>query len=185
MRALRTRILLVPVTLVCCVAALGVGGQTSDIDKILSLFPGYHLLALSERTAETKAFIHQHLPKDNPSVVHADFDGDGHPDYAVLLRSNKSGATKLVVLLCSADQNCKSVFDREVTTSSSSPGELYLRPVPPGSVVSQTDAIDTKSYPAPERLNSTGIEVNYFGKATVVYYWNRKHKKIEAVQTED
>jgi hypothetical protein len=35
------------------------------------------------------------------------------------------------------------------------------------------------------RLSSTGIEVTYFEKAEVVYYWNTKHKKIETIQIGD
>jgi len=35
------------------------------------------------------------------------------------------------------------------------------------------------------RLSSTGIEVTYFEKAKVVYYWNTKHNKIETIQTVD
>jgi hypothetical protein len=151
---------------------------------------GYHPTSFSRisrahfggRNSDARTFIVDHFPKRNPSVVHADFDGDGHPDYAILLKDKKSGTTKLVVLLCSRDAQCKSVFELDVTTSS---GEVYVRPIPAGSRVSQTEAIDTKDYPPPVRLGSVGIEVTYFGQAKIVYYWNRKHKKIETVQTED
>jgi hypothetical protein len=140
---------------------------------------------LRERDSETKAFIVRHFPKGNPSVVHADFNGDGHPDYAILLKHNKSGATKLVVLFCSGNTECKGVLEHEVTTTDATSAEVYIRPVPTGSLVSQTDAIDTKDLPSPVRLKSTGIEVIYFGKAKLVVYWNNKHRKIEWVQTED
>jgi hypothetical protein len=156
-------------------------GQSGDIDSILKGFPGWHVLTLAERDSDTHAFFHAHFPKRDPSVVHADFDGDGRPDYAILLKNGKSGAAKLVVLLCSADTQCKNTYEVDVT---SSVGEVYIRPVPLGSRVSQTDAIDN-DHPAPARLSSTGIEVTYFGQAKVVYYWNRKHKKVEAIQTED
>lgn len=179
MRRLCGCILLLLVTLVCCVAA---PGPTSDIDRVLNRFPGYHVLTLLERNSDAKEFIKGHFPKNNPSVVHSDFDGDGHLDYALLLKDGKSGTTKLVVLLCSGDTQCKSVFDVDVTSSS---GEVFIRPVPIGSQVAQTDAIETKDYPSPVKLRSTGIELTYFGQAKVVYYWNRKNKKVEAVQTED
>jgi len=99
-----------------------------------------------------------------------------------LLRNKRSGTTKLVILLCSEDITCKSVYEVDVTSDS---GGVYIRPVPMGRRVSQTDAIDTKAYPPPSRLSSTGIEVTYFGQAKVVYYWNRKQKKMETIQTED
>jgi len=182
MRRLDGCVLFLLVTLVPCVAAPGAKGPRNDIDRILDRFPGYHVLTLLERNSDTQEFIKGHFPKNSPSVVHSDFDGDGHLDYALLLKDGKSGTTKLVVLLCSGDNQCKSVFDVDVTSSS---GEVFIRPVPIGSKVSQTDAIETKDYPSPVKLRSTGIELTYFGQAKVVYYWNRKNKKVEAVQTED
>jgi hypothetical protein len=166
----------------CCAAISDTEAQKSAMDVILSRFPGYHVLTLPERDPDAREFIKGHFAKSNPSVVHADFDGDGRPDYALLLKEGKLGTTKLVVLLCSADTQCKTVFDVDVTASS---GEVFIRPLPIGSQVSQTDATGTKEYPPPVRLRSTGIELTYFGQAKVIYYWNRKNKKVEAVQTED
>jgi len=166
--------------ILCCVALSGAEGPKRDLDVVLSRFQGYHVMTLEERDADVRTFIRQHFPKENPSIVHADFDGDGRPDYAVLIKDSKS--TKLVVLLCPAEAECKSVYEVDVTTDAAG---VYIRPVPIGSRVSQTDAIDTDRYPPPVRLSSTGIEVTYFEKAKVVYYWNRKTKKITAVQTEE
>lgn len=154
----------------------------ADIEIILNRFPGYHVLTLQERDSDARTFIKSHFANQNSSVVHADFDGDGHPDYAILLKNKKSGTAKLAVLLCSGDSDCKTVHEEDVTSSS---GEVFIRPLKIGSRVSQTDAIDTKDYPPPVRLRSTGIEVTYFGQAKVVYYWSRKHKKMETIQTED
>ena len=180
MKLLHLCILLVSITLVYCLPEAQ--GQSSDIDRILSHFSGYHVLTLRERDTETRAFIVRHFPKNNPSIVHADFDGDGQQDYAILLKSNKSGTTKLVFLLCSAGNHCKSLLTVDVTSDFP---DIWIRPVPIGSRISQTDAIDTPTPAPPVILRSTGIEVTYFGKAKVVYYWNRKHKRIETVQTED
>ncbi|MGB0116868.1 MAG: hypothetical protein WCC78_15310 [Terriglobales bacterium] len=127
-----------------------------------------------------RAFFVKHFPKDNPSLVRADFDGNGHPDYALLLRDDKTGATKLVVLLCAADGQCKNVYELDETAYA---GAVYLRPVSMGSKVSQTEAVSGNSPPV--KLHSTGIQVNYFEKGKVVLYWNRKLQKIEEVQTED
>jgi hypothetical protein len=176
-------ILLLLVVAGCCEATPGADGQDSTVNGIVSRFPGYHLLKLAERDAETRAYVLRHFPKGNSSVVHADFDGDGHLDYALLLKDNKSGSVKVVILLCSEDAECKSVYNLDDPGSDS--GELYIRPVPIGSRVAQTEAIDTKNYPAPVRLRSTGIELTVFEKASVVYYWDRKRKKIETVQTGD
>ena len=155
-------------------------GQAGDIDTVLKMFPGYHVLTLQERNSDLKAFFAQHFPKSNPSVVRADFDGDGDPDYALLLKNDKSGATKLVVLLCSADSQCKSAYEVDETTYAS---VVYLRPVSTGSKVSQTEAIPGDTPPV--KLHATGIQVNYFEKGKVVLHWNAKRQKIEEVQTSD
>ena len=60
-----------------------------------------------------------------------------------------------------------------------------VRPVPAGSRVSETDAIDTGDSAPSVKVGSTAIRLTYFEKAAVVLYWNKKHKKIEEVQTED
>ena len=167
------------VTLVWCVALSAGDGQS--VDDALKLFPGYHVLTLQERDPSLKAYVVQQFPKSNPSVVHADFDGDGHQDYSLLLKNDKLGKTILVVILCPAEGQCKSVYNSDLSADSSS---VYLRPVPVGSRVSQTEAIPTSDH-SPGRLKSAGIRLRYYEKAEVVLYWNSKLKKIEEIQTGD
>ena len=156
--------------------------KNSDWDGILGRFPGYHLLTFEELDSAARDFFLQHFPKQNPSVVRGDFDGDGNPDYALLLRDNKSTAAKLVVLLCSGPAQCKSVYDLDLTAYSNS---VYLRPMKVGSRVSQTDAIPTNDRALSKRLTSLGVEITYFEKAKVVLSWNPKRKKMDEIQTED
>lgn len=164
-----------------CLTSTSTGQQPqSSIDNILSSFPGYHLLTLKERDSDAKAYFLQHFPKANPSMVHADFDGDGQLDYALLLRNDKSQVTKLVVLLCPKEVHCRNVYELDVSAYS---GSAYLRPVARGSRVSQTESIDTDT--APVNLKFSGIRVTYFGKGEVVLYWNEKLKKIDGITTED
>lgn len=177
-----SRLLTIPfMALICSFVASAAQKPKDEVANLLSNFPGYHLMTLSERTPDTRAYILRHFPNDNPSLVHADFDGDGHPDYALFLKHNKSQTAKLVVLLCPEKDACKKVYETVDTTESSA--EVYLRPVSVGSHVSQTDAIVTRDRPSPIKLRSIGLEVTYFEKAAIVYYWNKKHMKIEAVQT--
>jgi hypothetical protein len=105
--------------LVWCVVLSAKDRQGTSVENALKLFPGYHVLTLEERDSSLKAYITQHFPKANPSVVRADFNGDGNPDYALLLKDDKTGAAKLVVLLCSADGQCKSVYAVDETTYAS------------------------------------------------------------------
>lgn len=86
-----------------------------------------------------------------------------------------------VILLCAEDEHCKKVSDEDITSFA---GEVFIEPVPIGRRVSQTEAIDAKATP-PVTLSLTGIELTYFGKATVVYYWDAKHKKMDTIRTGD
>ena len=180
-RLFRSAPVILAASLFCCALISTSEERKSGIDEILSAFPGYHLLTLKERDPDTRAFIVQHFPKANPSVVHADFDGDGHLDYAMLLRNEKSKTTKLVVLLCSEDGHWRSVYELDVSAYSDS---VYLRPATRGLRASQTETVDT-NHTAPVNLKFSGIQVTYFEKGKVVLYWNKKLKKIEEVQTED
>ena len=103
-----------------------------------------------------KAFVVRHFPKDNPSLVRADFNGDGIPDYALLLKNDKSSATNLVVLLCPADGACKSVYEVNETAYA---GSVYLRAVSVGSKVSETEVLNGNA--PPMKLHSSGIRVTY------------------------
>ena len=152
------------------------------MDKILEHFPGYHVVTVAERNYDSREFIRRHFPKENPSIVQADFDGDGHLDYAILLRNDNTRTAKVVMLLCSEGAECRDAYDVEVSTNYI---EVYLRPAPIGKRVSQTDAIDTNDHSGPVKLHPVGVEVNYYGKATVVYYWDKKAKKMKAIETED
>jgi len=168
--------------LACSVSRLNAQGQGNAIDSVLIQFPGFHLVTLQERDSDARAYIQRRFSKDNPSVVHADFDGDGNPDFAVLLKADKSTAAKLVVLLCAGNRPCKSVYELDETGYY---GSVYLRPVAAGSRISQTDAIDTGDSTPPVRLSSAGVRITYFGKGEVVLYWDKKLKKIREIQTED
>jgi hypothetical protein len=169
-------------SLICFNAMADTKPPTDELDVVLSRFPSQHMLTLGELDSQTRTFFLKHFPKGNPGIVRADFDGDGHEDFALLLRDNKLKTTKLEILLCSEEGSCKNVYNLDVTTDFDS---VYLRPVPMGSTVSQAEALDTNDHSSPVKLKVSGIQLSYFGQAKVVLYWNRKHKKIEEVQTED
>jgi hypothetical protein len=163
----------------CCqsTAALAQNRAAETLPHI----PGYHVLRLGERDADTRAFILKHFKSNfDPSVVHADFDGDGHPDYAMLLKSDTSAGAKLVVLLCIAPSPCRSVYELDITGYSE---EAYLSPLAVGSRIAEADSAEGENQSHPVRLTNTGIQVTYFEKGTVALYWDKKLKKIVAVGT--
>lgn len=154
----------------------------NSLADVLKLFPGYHVVTLNECDPGMRSSLSQNYPKANPSVVHADFDGDGSPDYALLLKNDATRVTKFVILLCPVAQSCKKVNDIDESQMS---GIVYLRPVAHGTKVSETDAVDTGAPAKRVTLRATAVELNYFGKASVVLYWDGAQKKIEEIATAD
>jgi hypothetical protein len=151
-------------------------------DAALKLFPAYHVLTMAERDSDTRDFITENYPKQDPSVIYADFNGDGHPDYALLLKSDQSKNAKFVVLLCPDDNTCKQVLELDTTETA---GIMYLRKIAPGSQIAETDTAEENDRSVPVKLNAPAIGLNCFGKAAVVYYWDKTSKKMASVQTED
>lgn len=181
MRRLGRTSLLV-LTVISCAAAQAEKGSGPDITEVLKQFPGYHLLTMAERSADASAFLLRHFSRTNASIVHADFDGDGHQDYALLLKHDGTENAKFVILLCSDDSQCRTGYELDVTATIA---EMYLRPISKGSFVSQTEASDTNDFSPPTKLRGVGIQVNYFEKGAVVYYWSNKTRNIEMIDTED
>jgi hypothetical protein len=169
-------------SLICFSAIADTEPPKDELNVVLSRFPSQHVLTLSELDLETRTFFLKHFPKGKPGIVRADFDGDGHEDFALLLRDNKSKAMKLQILLCSGEGQCKSAYDLDVAPYYDI---VYLQPIAVGSTVSQTEAIDANGQSSPVKLKRVGIEITFFGKSKAVLYWNTKHKKIEEVQTAD
>ena len=173
-------ILVLFVAAITCAAAQGEGPRANS--EVLKQFPGYHPLTMAERNPDARGFLLRNFPKSDSSVVHADFDGDGHPDYAVLLKQDRGENAKFVVLLCSDDAECRTVYELDVTANIA---EMYLRPVSKGSLVSESEATDSKDSASATKLHTAGIQLNYFEKAAVVYFWSQKTQKIEMIQSED
>ena len=170
--------------LVVFVASTPLRGETArhSLPEILRLFPGYHVASLKEFDPDTRNYLLENYPKVDPSVVRADFDGDGSPDFGLLLKNDATHVARVVILLCPARASCKAVYDLDVSQMS---GIVYLRPIPPGAPVPPADDDDASSSIKQTKLKTAAVELNYFGKASVVLYWNQAHKKIEEIDTSD
>jgi hypothetical protein len=155
-------------------------GQIRTAEALPHDYPGYHLLRLTERDADTRAFLVQHFKTSDASVVHADFNGDGNLDYAMLLKSDTSAAAKVVVLLCDAQSKCRGVFEQDITGYSEG---AYLSRLPVGSRVAEVGSAEGEKESHPVKLTNTGIQVTYFEKGAVALYWDKKLKKIVGVGT--
>lgn len=163
------------------VSGLAAQSQTDEMYRALALLPGYHILTSQERDSDAQAYFHRHFPGGDPSVVHADFSGDGRSDYALLLKNNKSEARMVVVVLCAKGSSCEKAYELD---EGAYLGSAYLRPIKPGSIIPKTD-IPGGGPAAAVRLRATGIRIIYFNKAEIVLYWNAQHKKIEEITISD
>lgn len=158
-------------------------GQESPADTLVrDHYAGYHLLRLDERDADTRAFLLKHFKGSDRNVIHADFDGDGHPDYAMLLKNDTSAAAKFVVLLCDARGRCSGGYELDITGYSEG---AYLSVLPVGSRVAEAGAVERGKESPPLKLRTVGIQVVYFEKGKVALYWDKKLKKIVEVGTSD
>jgi hypothetical protein len=166
----------------CCDSAVARGQQSTAETLVHDHYPGYHLLRLGEHDADTKAFLLKHFKGSDRSIIYADFDGDGRPDFAMLLKSDTSAAAKLVVLLCDAPGQCHGVYELDITGYSEG---AYLSPLPVGSRVAEAGAVEGEKESPPLKLTTVGIQVVYFEKGKVALYWDKKLKKIVEVGTSD
>lgn len=108
-------------------------------------------------------------PERSPSVIHADFDGNGIGDYAILIRELAPQAPDEVfaVLMGLGDGRyrvaMKAFFGNLMD-------EVYLGYVPVGG---QLVPVAGSGDPGePVRLDHPAVTLTYFGRATDAFYWN-------------
>lgn len=132
--------------------------RRASLADALRLFPGYHVVSLKEYDPDTRNYLLENCPKVDPSVVRADFDGDGSPDFGLLLKNDATHVARVVILLCPARASCKAVYDLDVSQMS---GIVYLRPIPPGAPVPPADDDDASSSIKQTKLKTAAVELNY------------------------
>ena len=80
MPRLRFTVLMAIMLVVPSLTFLAASPAPSPVDEhhsvadVLKLFPGYHVLSLTERDADVRTFFRQQYPNQNASVIRADFD---------------------------------------------------------------------------------------------------------------
>lgn len=179
MRLLANLVAVALLTTAFCSGSASAQDQKHAVETLIhDCCPGYHLMRIAERDMDTRAFLLKRSKVSDPSVIHADLDGDGKPDYAMLLKSDTSAKAKFVVLLCDVSRPCRRVYEMDVTGDSQG---TYLSRLPIGSIVAPAE--DDES--APLKLRTNGIQLSYFEKAELAFYWDRKLKKIVELGTGD
>jgi len=119
-----------------------------------------------------------------PQASFGDFDGNGRRDVALLLRSDQGADVKLVAL---RQVKADDWVGDEIATMPFSGGlqsgysgyTIFLTPHAPGSVAFWTAGGKTGRL----ELEHDGFELNYEGKASMLYYWTGE--RYATVQTGD
>jgi hypothetical protein len=156
--------------------------QNESTELIKKYFPDYVLMEIGELTPLARKYFKRHYPNLTPSFVRADFDGDGFLDLALLLRKarGKDRKTILTIFLHSNRNRFELAYYLSFGVYG---GDVYIIPVESGKVVSQTESIDVPREKV--ELRNTAIELVYFEKSSVVYYWDDRMKKFESIWTSD
>jgi len=157
----------------------------SAVDLLRSRYPRWHILGTAGFDDAVIADVRRRFgDQAGPQHCGGDFDGNGLPDVALLIRPNEGAQVQLVAL-------------RQVKPNRWTLGELssldfgsgfqggysrftrYITPRPPGQVTYWSDGGKNKRL----NLEHDGIEFSFYGKASVLYYWTGKGYAV--VQTGD
>jgi len=139
-------------------------------------FPGYAPVTLGDLAAEVGALtvkdaVYDHSDR-SPTAIRADFDANGHADYAVLIRKQTaSGSDEIFAILMGYGEG------RYAKTMESFFGRLsediYLGYMPAGAEIRLTVASPVLE-PIPFRLDAPAVTLNVLNQGSDVLYWDAK-----------
>lgn len=141
---------------------------------VAHFFPGYAPVALGDLAQEVGALtvedrIYDHSDR-SPTVIRADFDGNGHADFAVLIKKrSESGADEIFTILLSHGQGryakaMESFFGKLAR-------DIYLGFIPAGTEVRRAAASPTAES-VPLRLDGPAVTLNVLNQARDAFFWN-------------
>lgn len=158
-------------------------GQTAAARAVESVYPDYVIVQETELDRGMVDYLRQRdsAGRDRSlTTVSADFDGNGLEDHAAIVRSKDHSDGGFVIVLQTSKgefRAVKSVMFRSV------PDYVVLIRVEAGQEVKQTEAIEAPMKIAV--LRHPAIELVYFEKAAVVFYWNPGKAGIADIATSD
>lgn len=162
------------------------GPGEPPLDSIIAqFFPGYAPVTpgdLSDevRSATSKDSLYG-APGLSPTVIHADFDGNGVPDYAILVRelAAQNPDEVFAVLMGYGDGQysaaMKAFFGGLL-------GDVYLGLVPSGEEL--TAAAGSRKDGATVRLTRPAVRLVYHRRAADAFYWDDAGGRFESVPLE-
>jgi len=127
-------------------------------------FPGSTLVVLNDLEEGLRQEFADGYPERNPAFISSDFDGNGHLDYALLLRGKKSG--RAIVILAVLLQAPKGKFKAmSLEAINEFLESVFIRVRAPGKVQEH----DSKKAII---IRVPGIERSFFEKSAGVFYWD-------------
>ncbi len=152
-----------------------------NISKLINTFyPGYKLLQFSDLDSFTQEYLSGYKFELQPGFVKADFDGNNLSDFALFLNNKSNDGSIFCIIL----QTAKNDYElHEIIKYDRMMDYVVLSEVKPDTLVKPTTAFDTGQ--SAVILEYPGVKLTYVGKASLVYYWNKKTKKFDSIQTSD
>ncbi len=141
---------------------------------VAHFFPGYTPVTLGDLAAEVGALTVKDAAYDHsdrsPTAIRADFDGNGHADYAVLIKKHTaSGSDEIFAVLLGHGQGRYAKAMESFFGGLSE--DIYLGYMPPGTEVRLTVASPVLE-PIPLRLDAPAVILNVLDQGRDILYWD-------------
>lgn len=145
---------------------------------VAHFFPDYALVALGDLSPEIGALtaddpVYDH-PSRSPTMIRADFDGNGHHDFAVLIKKQTGGGSdEIFTILLGYGQGryaktMESFFGRLS-------GNIYLGFVPAGATINRAAASPAVE-PVPLQLEVSAVTLNVLNETRDAFFWDTEYR---------
>jgi hypothetical protein len=127
-------------------------------------------VSMSDLDVEVRQYLAANTKIKNPGFIRIDINEDGLQDVVLLVKEKKTSKLSLNFFLCA--QACKKHFSFDLGEFY---GLQYLSPIKP------------RSLNTGDKLNTTNLAVlvTYYGKGSVMYYWDKSTQRIKSMGIAD
>jgi len=153
----------------CAAPAFSVDESYPAIEDVLA---GHRqtTVSMNDLDVEVRQYLAANTKIKNPGVIKIDINEDGIQDVVLLAKEKKTSKLHLHVFLCAQTCEKHSSFDLGEFY-----GLQYLSPIKP------------RSLSTGDKLNTTNLAVlvTYYGKGSVMYYWEKSAQRIKSMGIAD
>jgi len=159
------------------------GPREPPLDSIIAqFFPGYTPVTPGDLSGDvrrvTNADPSYGEPGRSPTVIRADFDGNGVADYAVLVRelASRNPDEVFAVLMGQGEGRYKAAMK---AFFGGLLGDVYLGYIPADAELTPAQGI--REGGPPVRLSQPAIRLVYYGRAADAFYWDRTAGRFDSM----